>query len=287
MRRGVGCGWLVFCTACAGVGVYLAARQHSKLTRFRPVRATVVGAEVESRRSRSGTETRVSYYPVVEFEYVVDGTTHSSNTVFPMDVGRGGRWGRRWGRSIVEQFEEGEQTQVYYDPTSPGSAFLIRQPNVFPYIFILLPTILGLVGLVVIRAPEQSMPPPAKRGRAQAVAFLWHSVGVLCVAHYFYLAGSQYDTLAMIVFGGYTLLGVIPLIMGLRSEGLGGRLQAAGWFLIVGAFLGFWIGLCSGWVGELVSDRRVGGPMWGWYGVLIGGGLFALLGLICGKMESE
>jgi hypothetical protein len=131
------------------------------------------------------------------------------------------------------------------------------------------------------------MTPSAKRGRAQAVAFLWHGVGALSIAHYFYLAGSQYDTLAVIVFSVYTMLGVIPLIMGLPSQGWGGRIQAAGWFLIVGAFLGFWIGLCAGWVGEFVSDRKVGGPMWGWYGVLIGGGLLALLGLISGKMESE
>lgn len=285
MRRGFPIFWFVFCSAAAGFGIYLAANQHWKLARFLPVEATVQNAEVETRRRRSSERTRITYLPAVHYQYNVNGITYESKSVFPMDVGRGSRWGRRWAKGIVNEFKTKHRTGAFYDPLDPTQAFLRKQPSVFPYFFILVPTILGIVGLVGFTATNGPLPKPVKRRRALHLAATWHGVGFLAAGHYFTLAGSDYDSFALPLFGGYTFLGLIPILFSLPPEGLGGRLKASGTASLIGGFLGFWLGLCSGWLAAFFTDRQHGGPSWIMYGVMIGAGLLAILGLFVRDAE--
>lgn len=238
--------WCLFCSVFAGFGIYMAASQHQRITRFQPVEVTVLETEVETRDTRSRNGSGVSYLPVVHYRYEFGGETYEAKSVFPMDVGRGGRWGREWATSVVQQFRPKQTIAAYYDPANPAQAFLLKRASVFPYFFILLPSILGIVGLAAFSGSKVPLSESDKRRRGFWATSAWHGIGILAAGHYFLLAGEGYERLAVPVFGGYFFLGIAPLLFVLPAKGIGGRFKSAGVGALIGGFLGFWLGLCSG-----------------------------------------
>lgn len=117
-------GVVVVLLLCLGSLGYLAHDYHeqvSVLDDAEEVEATVmdVGIEEEGRR---GTR----YRPSVEYEYEYDGSTHTSDNVFP------GSFERTYdteaeAREVLEPHTEGQVTTAYVDPSDPETAFLERE----------------------------------------------------------------------------------------------------------------------------------------------------------------
>ena len=100
-------------------------------------------------------------------------------------------------------------------PDNPAQACLIRQPSILPYLFMLVP----LIVLPVIVAFLSHSPQPGdiefKRRTGRWIAALWHIVALGSGGHYFWLAGADYGGGALVVFGVYTQLGLIPVAFAL------------------------------------------------------------------------
>lgn len=113
----------------AGIAVFLALRARSSQRQVKAVRAwpaatgRVLSAEVEARRSRTGRSGySTAYYPVVVYEYVVNGQRYMNNVLSP---------GQALGigfRGVVEKkvarYPVGNAVPVYYNPQNPGESVL-------------------------------------------------------------------------------------------------------------------------------------------------------------------
>ena len=103
----------------AGRGVL---EEHSRLASYRTVNAVVLATNVERRPQASG-HGAPSYVPRVLYRYVVDGTVYHAQWVTPRDVGGTAGWARRH----AAEYMPGQRVTAYYDPRSPGRAFLDRR----------------------------------------------------------------------------------------------------------------------------------------------------------------
>jgi hypothetical protein len=75
-----------------------------------------------SHSSEGGTST--SYYPVVLYEYIVNGQRYQSNRIrFGMEVGYG--WTQP-AQNLVNKYPAGSVPQVFYNPADPTDAVLER-----------------------------------------------------------------------------------------------------------------------------------------------------------------
>lgn len=94
--------------------------------------ATVLTAEMESATERDDGETEVEYYPRVEYEYAVDGTTYTDDRVFhPSQVSNdpGELRGKEFdaqsdARAVLDRYRPGTAVTVYYDPADPPVSYL-------------------------------------------------------------------------------------------------------------------------------------------------------------------
>lgn len=110
----------------------------------------ILSSEVEARRSHdSEGGTRTSYYPVVFYEYQVDGRSYRSNKI-TLGFEVGGAASRA--QSKVMQYMPGNQVAVYYNPLNPIEAALEKtspSSNIFlwaaMFIFFLLLCIGGVM----------------------------------------------------------------------------------------------------------------------------------------------
>lgn len=83
----------------------------------------VIVSKVERRQSRTSSGGyNTAYYPVVEYEYTVNGQRYQTTRVrFGTQVG----WGRpERAQNAVDQHPAGSMVQVFYDPADPAEAVL-------------------------------------------------------------------------------------------------------------------------------------------------------------------
>ena len=70
------------------------------------------------------------YRPTVSYTYTVDGESYTAEKImFGTEVSTNGE---DRAQRVRSQFETGESVTVYYDPASPGEAFLIPRMDFFP-----------------------------------------------------------------------------------------------------------------------------------------------------------
>jgi hypothetical protein len=107
--------------------IFLAIRSGRKASVSKSWPATtgkILAAGIEPRRSHSDGGTSTSYYPVVQYEYTVNGQRYLGNRItFGMDVGYG--WTGMAQRQIAN-YAPGANVAVFYDPSEPGNAVLER-----------------------------------------------------------------------------------------------------------------------------------------------------------------
>jgi hypothetical protein len=177
----------------------------------------------------------------------------------------------------VERFQVGEETTAYYDPQNPTEACLILRPQCILYLVILLPAAVasGILGLWPSSRPKS---PERKQRRGRLVAALWYLIGLVSAGHYFYLAGADYSGGALALFGGYALLGLIPVGVALPRTGFGGRLKGAVGAAVFGTFAGLFLGLLVGGVTIFFSGSIIRGFSWWCYIVVVTAALFGFLG---------
>ena len=286
IRSAVGFAVLL-CLAIAGFGIHLVLEQQQRLSSF-SVRTTaiVLGKQLEEheRRTTRADDNRYSYEPIVKFRFEVQGQQFTGDSVFPDTFRVGGNLGYSAVRAALERFQTGEETTAYFNPENPAEACLIRRPSFFTYLVVLLPIVVasGLVGFLW-RSPQPGND-EFKQRKARWIAAVWHIVGLGSGGHYFYLAGADYGGAALVVFGIYTQLGLIPLTFALppsEASEFARRSKAAFGLSLIGTFIGFWLGIVVGWLAMAIFSAGATVFLRCWaYGILIPAVLFFILGLM-------
>jgi len=100
-------------------GVLPTVSHHIAVQENQPTEATVQSTDIDVKTDDDGDK---SYSPVVTYEYAVDGQTYTENNVFPGGFQRYGSRSRA--RSVVNDYEPGDEVTVYYRPGSPSNAYL-------------------------------------------------------------------------------------------------------------------------------------------------------------------
>src|SRR5688500_614732 len=91
--------------------------------------ATIVEAKVDAQRGMtSGGGSATTFYPVVRYDYEVDGRIYrGTQRVLGDEVSKGVR---SWAERDIAAYQPGMRVPVYYDPADPRQAVLERRaPN--------------------------------------------------------------------------------------------------------------------------------------------------------------
>lgn len=103
------------------IGVILKAHFDARKAASWPsTRGIVLLSHLEARRSSKG---HFVNYPVVMYQYHVDGSSFESQKVSP-----GMAWGGTGAVKVVERYPMGSQVTVFYNPAQPSEALLERKP---------------------------------------------------------------------------------------------------------------------------------------------------------------
>mgnify|MGYP000468816490 CR=1 FL=1 len=94
--------------------------------------ATITSADMESATERDDGETEVEYYPRIDYEYTVGGTTYTDTRIFhPSQVNTepGELEGKEFdsqsdARNVVDRYQSGSSATVRYDPDDPETSYL-------------------------------------------------------------------------------------------------------------------------------------------------------------------
>jgi len=130
--------------------IVLALRNSRKASASRNWPATtgkIIASGIEPRRSHSSSGGySTSYYPVVQYQYQVEGRTYLSNRItFGGEVGYG--W-TNMAQKQVDHYPPGANVAVFYDPNDPAVAVLERtagtSSKIFSLIAIIILVILGV-----------------------------------------------------------------------------------------------------------------------------------------------
>jgi len=276
--------------ALIGLGGHFVLKQQRRVESLSAeTTAIVLSKQIISRSKHTGgTSGKTTCYhkPIVHFRFEVQDRTFSSTSIFPHDFEVGGMM--VFTRAPLDKFEVDQETKAYYNPDDPKQACLVRRPSWEPYAGVLG----SMIALCIVLATwplQQTQGSAARRWKALLIAVLWHAVGLAVAGHYFYLAGLDYGGGALLLFGFYTLLGLMPVGTVLReskSSDLAGRLQGAVMASLFGTLFGFWVGFAANYLAAFfrasatVRIRCMG------YGMAIPAVLFLIVGLLFAK-ESE
>ena len=114
------------------VGGGLLAHQHWKVTTYEQTTGTVQIATMDSemRYDDDSAGGERHYEPRVVYGYVVDGRTYTNDDI---SVGSDTFTERRQDAdTVLDPYEQGGSTTVYYDPADPASSFLAPRYEFFP-----------------------------------------------------------------------------------------------------------------------------------------------------------
>jgi hypothetical protein len=112
-------------------GAHLIREQDRRLTEWVEVEATVLRSEV---LTQTASDAGTTHIPVVEYAYQFEGADHSSDRVFPLVQNAEAQ--RAHG--VVSDHPAGLAVTVWVDPSDPRSAYLLREPSIFPHAFALM-----------------------------------------------------------------------------------------------------------------------------------------------------
>lgn len=147
--RLVGVVFVGFSLLFLAVGGYLVYEQEQALRSYESTEATVIGTGVDRDVDREVNEPdSVTYQPIVEYRYRVDGETYTAENVYP--GGTSSRSDRDWAEGVVDDYRQGETVTAYYNPGNPGEAYLVKQRDLAKFAFVLLPLGFIAIGLLVV-----------------------------------------------------------------------------------------------------------------------------------------
>ncbi len=112
-----------------GIVLLISARneqQKAKATEQWPtVAGSVLSAHIDQQRrvsrNQGHTHTHISYKPVVEYTYEVNGQAYQGNRVAP---GSGMSYDYATAQGMLSRYQPGQQATVHYDPVDPSQAVL-------------------------------------------------------------------------------------------------------------------------------------------------------------------
>jgi len=108
-----------------GGGVF-ATLEENERSALPETNGTVLSSELEAVPGED------AYRPNVTYRYAVDGTTYTSDVVFPPTLE--GRGSREWAEGVLEEYEPGDRVNVTYDPESPGDGYIRERRSPTPVI---------------------------------------------------------------------------------------------------------------------------------------------------------
>lgn len=185
------------------VGGWQAWKQDFALRTYQPVSVTLGKQSIEIVR---GSEND-SHRPIAEYTYRVDGQEYHSKQVTILNESSGYDWARR----RLNLLPKSGSMTAYYNPKHPDRSFLIREVSFLPYIFILFPMVIMVIGLGVMLTPTDSQPGDGSGLRSLKIIMLtWNAVGIAVLLHYLSLS-PPFDLLAKVGLSLYGLIGVLML----------------------------------------------------------------------------
>ena len=123
-----------------------------RLRTWRPVRATVVSVDPDSRSPRQ-PRTKTSYLPLVTYTYEVGGHSYTAETVHVLTHSGP----RGWAAGITNRYPAGLVTTAYASPSSPSKAFLVHELLLDPLVIATISLILmGIVWFYARSMAQQS-----------------------------------------------------------------------------------------------------------------------------------
>jgi hypothetical protein len=102
------------------------------------VTATIIHVDVIAHQDTRG---RTLEQPIVMYSYQVDGVHYSTDRVTVLEASRSGHWAT----DVASRFHAGDTVTAYYDPTAPGSAFLIEERSWTIYASFIAPLVIAIV----------------------------------------------------------------------------------------------------------------------------------------------
>ena len=113
-----------------------------------PTSGIILGSRVETRRSRdSEGNSKVSYHPVVDYQYQVIGQSFNGDRIGFSQ----GNFASAKADKLIAPYQEGAQVTVYYDPSDPSQAVLVTKDfstGSMTIVGIIL-LVLGLFGIIM------------------------------------------------------------------------------------------------------------------------------------------
>ena len=128
-------------TGIYAIGIFFSAKESENWP-------SETGIIIQSDIIRRSNEGRVTYYPKIEYEYIVDGKKFANKDIFVGGMGEGGNESKA--ESIIELYPVGKQAPVYYDPEKPQVSALIIGINYGHYFMFIIPgffIIFGVYGI--------------------------------------------------------------------------------------------------------------------------------------------
>jgi hypothetical protein len=122
----------------AAVGWRLVQAQDAPLRGAHPVSATIIRTDVVTHTDARG---RTVHQPIVMYSYQVDGVHYSTDRVTLREASRTGDWAT----GIAARFHAGDTVTAYYEPATPGSAFLITERSWEVYAAFVVPLVLAIL----------------------------------------------------------------------------------------------------------------------------------------------
>jgi hypothetical protein len=188
--------WVVLFGAAifACLGLRQVIIQTWQLTHFRPVPATIISS---SYIYIHGHKAFGSYFPLMRFTYMVDGTTFIGKNTYP---GTLQYVSYRNAVDIVSRFPAGKQVLAFYAPSRPSESFLIDVPLFNDYLrLICAPFVIGLILFYHFHFDQRERRRHRWNRRQLLIAALCIVLTASVFTHYFVIGGSWSED-AIIVF---------------------------------------------------------------------------------------
>jgi len=143
--------WILAPFVLAGVFLLYVGLRNSQRAHASSQWLRTEGKLLSSEITNSKLKNRITFYPLVEYEYTVAGTRYISDQI---SFGHHGYDTEAEASSLVEQIGSGNPNhlQVYYDPGNPKQAILIqgeargsRMLTIFGAVLIFIPVIAAIV----------------------------------------------------------------------------------------------------------------------------------------------
>ncbi len=212
--------FLLFALIFITIGVGLVKQQAYRLTAYQSVAAEVLEVGIDHSTGSDGA----IYRPRVLHRYEVDGREYTSDNALPMDISGSDQ---SWAQRIVSRFQKGEKVTAWVSPEDPNRSYLVREVSFLPYMVVLFAMLLLAIGAAVMAetpsrarltaSPQRgvegfyALAPLAPRRiqvlAAAGITIAWWLIGLAAFGHYRGL-GGELTTLASIVLGGYSILGL-------------------------------------------------------------------------------